>query len=131
MKTIVFLCVENSCRSQIAEAFAKINSGGEYNIQSAGSRPSGTVNPKAINSMSRVGYDLNTHHSKGIETLPMDGVEAMISMGCGDACPQVPAKQKIEWEIADPKDMDHEEFDKVRDIIQAKVENFLESLDNG
>ena len=61
----------------------------------------------------------------------MDGVEAMISMGCGDACPKVPAKQKIEWEIADPKDMDHEEFDKVRDIIQAKVENFLESLDNG
>ena len=131
MKTIVFLCVENSCRSQIAEAFAKINSGGEYNIQSAGSRPSGTVNPKAINSMSRVGYDLNTHQSKGYETLPMDGVEAMISMGCGDACPKVPAKQKIEWEIADPKDMDHEEFDKVRDIIQAKVENFLESLDNG
>ena len=131
MKTVVFLCVENSCRSQMAEAFAKINNGGQYNIQSAGSRPSGAVNPKAINSMARVGYDLNTHHSKGIETLPMDGVEAMISMGCGDACPQVPAKQRIEWEIADPKDMDNEEFDKVRDIIQAKVENFLENLDNG
>ena len=115
----------------MAEAFAKIKNGGQYSIQSAGSRPSGTVNPKAISSMSRVGYDLNTHHSKGIETLPMDGVEAMISMGCGDACPQVPAKQRIEWEIADPKDMGHEEFDKVRDIIQAKVENFLESLDNG
>ena len=131
MKTVVFLCVENSCRSQMAEAFAKINNGGQYNIQSAGSRPSGAVNPKAINSMARVGYDLNTHHSKGIETLPMDGVEAMISMGCGDACPQVPAKQRIEWEIADPKDMDDEEFDKVRDIIQAKVENFFENLDNG
>ena len=115
----------------MAEAFAKIKSSDQYNIQSAGSRPSGAVNPKAINSMSRIGYDLNTHHSKGIETLPMDGVEAMISMGCGDACPQVPAKQRIEWEIADPKDMDHEEFDKVRDIIQAKVENFIESLDNG
>jgi len=67
--------------------------------------------------MARVGYDLNTQHSKDIETLPMDGVEAMISMGCGDACLQVPAKQRIECEIADPKEMDNEEFDKVRDII--------------
>ena len=130
MKTIVFLCVENSCRSQMAEAFGKMIGADRYQFFSAGSKPSGKVNPKAMKVMSDIGYDMSDHQSKGIDSLPQEGVTAMVSMGCGDACPQIPALIRLEWEIPDPKYMDDKGFKKVRDEIGLHVEKLIKQMDN-
>ena len=107
---VVFVCVENSCRSQIAEAYARIFACGNVHVYSAGSRPSGQINPKAIVAMKEVGYDLNTHSSKGLDELPNVEFDAVITMGCGDACPFLRAKRHADWGIPDPKHLAPDEF---------------------
>lgn len=128
MKKVVFVCVENSNRSQMAEAFARMHGAGKVEAFSAGSRPSGRVNPKAIEAMKELGYDLTTHHSKGLESFNGQEVEAAITMGCGDECPLILAKQRVDWKIPDPRDMTPEEFRQVRDLIESKVKGLIETL---
>ena len=122
MSRYLFICVENSCRSQMAEAFARMAGAEAY---SAGSASSGIVNPKAIASMAEVGYDLAAHKSESVDALPSGAFDVVVSMGCGDACPTVAATRRIEWKIPDPKHMDPQEFAKVRDRIRAQVEALL------
>ena len=128
MKKLLFVCVENSNRSQMAEAFARIHGGPDVEATSAGSRPSGRVNPKAIEAMRELGYDLSTHGSKGLEAFNGQPVEVAITMGCGDECPLVLASRRVDWKIPDPRDMTPEEFRGVRDLIEAKVKELLASL---
>ncbi len=121
-KKILFVCVENSNRSQMSQAFAKILGGENIDAYSAGSRPSGKINPKAVAAMKELGYDLSTHHSKSLDKVKQFApFDAVITMGCGDACPWMPAKQFIDWQIPDPKDMNEDDFRKVRDMIRDKV----------
>jgi len=128
-KKILFVCVENSNRSQISEAFARIHGGNSVEAFSAGSRPSGKINPKAIASMKELGYDLNSHHSKSLEEVASSGpFDAVITMGCGDACPWMPAKKFIDWQIPDPKEMNDGDFRAVRNLIEEKVKSLLEEL---
>ena len=129
MKNIAFICVENSNRSQMAQAFAKIHSK-DVNAISAGSKPSGKVNPRAIRSMNKIGYDLNNHVSSSAEELHDTSVDYLVTMGCGDTCPFVPAKNRIDWQIPDPRDMDENEFDEVRDLIEEKVKSLLKEIGN-
>jgi arsenate reductase len=128
-KKLLFVCVENSNRSQMSEAFAKILGGENVDAFSAGSKPSGVVNPKAIASMKELDYDLSQHQSKSLKEVerfaPFD---AVVTMGCGDACPWMPAKKFIDWEIPDPKTMEPADFNKVRDLIKSKVGELLSSL---
>lgn len=128
MKKILFLCVENSNRSQMAEAFAKIHGKGIVEAYSAGSRPSGKVNPKAIAAMKEIGYDLTSHKSKSLDDIPNGDYEYAVSMGCGDNCPFVPAKNRIDWNIRDPRDMGIEDFRRMREIIKEKVNDLLEAI---
>jgi|TARA_B100001113_G_scaffold160012_1_gene130825 protein-tyrosine-phosphatase len=125
MKKVVFLCVENSCRSQIAEAFANIHGKEKILAFSAGSKPSGTINPKAISLMTELNYDLSTHQSIHVDKLPDVEIDAMISMGCGDSCPSIRAKERIEWDIPDPKEMEYQDFKEVIKNIERKVLDFL------
>ena len=118
----VFVCVENSNRSQMAEAFARMAGVEAY---SAGSRPSGKVNPKAIAAMQELGYDLAQHHSKSLGDLPNEPFDIAVTMGCGDACPNLQAKRREDWNIPDPKEMSAAEFREVRDLIGAKVKELL------
>ena len=127
MKTILFVCVENSCRSQIAEAFAKLHSKSSLNIISAGSNPSGSVNPKAIELMDKLGYELTNHYSKSVETV-IENVDYLVSMGCGDSCPNVSAKDRIDWDIPDPKDMNDKEFKEVIALIDKQVQNLIKNI---
>ena len=106
MHKILFLCVENSCRSQIAEAFAIKHGKNKVIAMSAGSRPSGIINETAILLMREFNYDLSSHQSSATYDLPEMKIHTMVSMGCGDSCPSIIADQKIEWDIPDPKDMD-------------------------
>lgn len=129
VKKVLFVCVENSCRSQMAEAFAKTAGKERIESYSAGSRASGTINKKAIKSMQRVGYDLSTYRSKQLSDIPAIEYDYAITMGCGDECPNVIAKQREDWAIPDPKNMDNQEFDKIRDMIRKKVLVLVNSLD--
>ena len=129
MKNIVFICVENANRSQMAQAFAKLY-GKQINAFSAGSKPSGKVNPRAINSMKKVGYDLTAHESTSTEELPETEFDYLVTMGCGDTCPHVPAKNRIDWNIPDPREMDEVEFDSIRDLIKENVRALLAKIEN-
>ncbi len=129
MKTVLFVCVENSNRSQMAEAFARIHGGDKVLAASAGSRPSGRINPKAIEAMKDLGYDLTAHASKGLEAFNGTAVDVAVTMGCGDECPLVSAGRREDWQIPDPRDMSPEEFRGVRDLIEKKVLQLLSSLD--
>lgn len=124
-KRILFVCVENSNRSQMAEAFARLHGTGRVEAYSAGSRPSGKVSPKAIAAMRELGYDLARHRSKGLADIPGVEYDVVVTMGCGDECPLVQAARREEWSIPDPKHLSPEEFRGVRDLIEHKVRNLL------
>ena len=127
VKRVLFVCVENSNRSQMAEAFARIHGGDRIEALSAGSRPSGRINPKAIGSMAELGYDLTTHASKSLEDIT-GAFDAVITMGCGDTCPWVPATRREDWDLPDPKDLDDAGYRAVRDDISRRVHDLLASL---
>ena len=128
-KKVLFVCVENSNRSQMSQAFATILGGDRIEAYSAGSKPSGIVNPKAIKAMHELGYDLGKHESKSLEEVKQYApFDAVVTMGCGDACPWMPAKKFVDWEIPDPKNMEPADFNKVRDMIKSKVKDLVETL---
>jgi len=129
MKTILFVCVENSNRSQMAEAFARMLGGAKVEAFSAGSRPSGRINPKAIDAMKELGYDLTSHTSKGLDAFNDQPVDVAVTMGCGDECPRVRAARREEWQIPDPREMSEDQFREVRDLIARKVGELLKSLE--
>lgn len=126
-KRVLFVCVENANRSQMAEAFAHIHGGEQIEALSAGSKPSGQVNPKAIRFMREVGYDLATHASKSLDDIHGE-FDAVITMGCGDNCPWVPAKRREDWALPDPKHLDDEGYREIRDAISARVKALLKDL---
>ncbi len=126
MPRVVFVCVENSNRSQMAQAFALMS--GDVEAYSAGSKPSGRVNPKAIAAMQELGYDLSTHVSKSLDDLPDVPFDAAVTMGCGDACPNLKAQRRVDWSIPDPREMEPAEFRQVRDLIGNKVRELIAEL---
>lgn len=128
-KKLLFVCIENSNRSQMSQAFAIILGGDTVEAFSSGSRPSGKINPKAIAAMKELGYDLTAHHSKSLDEVKQYApFDAVVTMGCGDACPWMPAKQFIDWQIPDPREMNEDDFRKVRDLIRDKVKELLKKL---
>jgi len=128
-KKLLFVCIENSNRSQMSQAFANILGGDQVEAYSAGSKPSGIVNPKAIAAMKELGYDLSTHDSKSLdEVKAFAPFDVVVTMGCGDACPWMPAKRFVDWQIPDPKHMEPAEFNTVRDFIRDKIASLLIEL---
>jgi len=127
-KNLLFVCVQNSNRSQMAEAFARIHGAEDFEAYSAGSQPSGEINPKAIAAMREIGYELSKHKSKSLEEIPQVEYDFVATMGCGDACPFVRAKRREDWQIPDPKNLPPAEFNKIRDLIEQKVRNVLSTL---
>ena len=129
MTSILFVCIENSNRSQMAEAFARIHGAGKVSPASAGSRPSGTINPRAIAAMAEKGYDLSTHSSKGLDEIGPGPWDYVVTMGCGDECPWIPARHRVDWDLPDPKEMAVEEFRGVRDRIEELVRQLIRAED--
>ena len=111
----------------MAEAFARIHGASVFEAHSAGSSPSGRINPRAIEAMREVGYDLSCHSSKSLAEFNGQEIDIAVTMGCGDACPLVHAGRRLEWHIPDPRDMPPEEFRGVRDLIERKVKELLAS----
>jgi protein-tyrosine-phosphatase len=127
-KRIVFVCIENSNRSQMAEAFARIHGADKVEAYSAGSRPSGQVNAKAIAAMRELDYDLTAHQSKSLSELAGIDFDVAVTMGCGDECPFIRATEREDWQIPDPKNMAEDCFRAVRDMIESNVMDLLQRL---
>ena len=125
---VLFVCVENANRSQMAEAFARHHGGDFVEAWSAGSRPSGTINPIAVASMRERGIDLSTHQSKSLSDVPPIEWDWVITMGCGDACPFVKARHREDWALPDPRSLPPSEFAGVRDTIESQVLALLETM---
>jgi protein-tyrosine-phosphatase len=128
MKRILFVCVENSNRSQMAEAFARVHGGQDVEAMSAGSRPSGTINPRAIQFMAERQLDLSAQYSKSLGDIGSDPFDVVVTMGCGDACPWIAAARRLDWALPDPKHLPDEEFRRVRDEIEQRVLDVLREL---
>ena len=129
VKKLLFVCIENSNRSQMSQAFAKILGGEQVAAYSAGSKPSGVVNPKAIAAMKELNYDLSIHDSKSLDEVKVFApYDAVVTMGCGDACPWVLAIQRIDWQIPDPREMDPKDFNAVRNLISEKVQELISNM---
>jgi arsenate reductase len=126
---IVFVCVENARRSQMAEGFAESIRKGKLGVYSAGSRPSSQIDPLVIEVMKEKGIDLSTKRPKGLNDLPPIEMDYLITMGCEETCPAIPSKKIVEWEIPDPKGKSIDAFRKVRDIIEDMVKTLLEEID--
>jgi len=122
---VLFVCVANSCRSQIAEAAARALTQEQWEIWSAGSSPSGRIHPIAVQVMSELGVDLSAHRSKGLRDVPSRQWDYVVTMGCGDACPQLPARHRADWDIPDPVGMPLEEVRRIRDDLIRRVGRLL------
>jgi len=127
-KKILFVCVENARRSQMAEGFAKAFGQGKLEVYSAGSRPSLEIDPLVIEVMKEKRIDLTAKRPKGLNDLPPIEMDYLITMGCEEVCPAVLAKKIIEWKIPDPKGKSIDFFREVRDIIEGKLKSLLEEI---
>lgn len=128
MKHVLFVCVENSCRSQMAEAFANMYGQEVIKAYSCGSRPSGKINPRAVTAMREAGYDLSVHASKGPDAVPDITYDLLVTLGCGDACPVIAAQAREDWPVPDPREMDQAAFASVRDTIADRVRQLIAGL---
>ena len=126
---LLFVCVENANRSQMAEALARLHGGDRVEAHSAGSRPSGVVNPKAVRAMAELGYDLGTHRSTSLDDIAGIDFDAVVTMGCGDQCPWVPARLREDWALSDPKHLDEDAYRRVRDDIARRVQDLIARLE--
>ena len=124
-KRIVFICVENARRSQMAQSFAEALGKGELEVYSAGSSPSKEIDPVVIEVMKEKGIDLSGKQPKSLDDLPKVEMDYLVTMGCEETCPAVLAKKTIEWEIPDPKGKSIEFCREIRDTVEDKVKDLL------
>ena len=131
-KNVLFVCVENAGRSQMAEAFFRKFTEGKFNVNSAGTVPSGNLNPIVVQVMKEIGIDMTSQSPKTISNSMIDNSFKTVNMGCMDkeSCPALFVKDVIEWNIQDPKEKTIEEVRKIRDQIKSEVLNLIKSIDN-
>jgi arsenate reductase (thioredoxin) len=125
MKRLLFVCVENAGRSQMAEGFARGLGGASVEAASAGSEPSGEINPRTVRFMAEKGISLEGHRSNSLDEIPPGTWDTVVTMGCGDACPWVPARHREDWDLPDPKNLDDAGFRAVRDEIETRVRKLV------
>lgn len=126
-KKVAFLCVHNSCRSQMAEAWAKELGRDVIEAYSAGTENYPEVKPKAVQVMEESGIDMSEHHPKLLSDIPED-VDILITMGCNVVCPYIPNTHTEDWGIEDPSGGTIEDFREVREIIKVKVEDLIDRI---
>ena len=128
MKTVLFVCVHNAGRSQMAAGFMQTLSGGRVRVLSAGSAPKESINPLAVQVMEEVGIDIANNQPKVLTTEAVKDSDVVITMGCGDACPYFPGKRYEDWVLEDPAGKDLETVRKIRDEIKLRVQALLSEL---
>ena len=128
-RKILFVCVENARRSQMAQGFAEVLGGEKVEVYSAGSCPASQIDPLVVEVMKEKGIDLSSKKPKGLDDLPPIEMDYLITMGCEETCPAVSAKRIVDWEIPDPKGKSIDVFREFRDIIEHKVKALLEGIE--
>ena len=127
--TVLFVCVHNAGRSQMAAGFLTALSDGAVDVRSAGSMPGDQINPVAVEAMAEVGIDIASEQPKVLTDQAVQDSDVVITMGCGDACPFYPGKRYEDWELDDPAGQDLATVRPIRDEIKTRVEGLLRSLD--
>ena len=125
---VLFVCVHNAGRSQMAAGFMAALSQGDVTVLSAGSAPKDSINPVAIAAMAEVGIDIANNQPKVLTSEAVQASDVVITMGCGDACPYYPGKRYEDWVLEDPAGKDLETVRKVRDEIKDRVTKLLSEL---
>ncbi len=126
--TVLFVCVHNAGRSQMAAGFLTHLAGNHINVRSAGSEPADNVNPVAVQAMREVGIDITAEQPKILTTDAVEAADVVITMGCGDTCPVFPGKRYEDWDLTDPAGQPIEVVRQVRDDIRGRVQELIESL---
>lgn len=131
IQNILFVCVENAGRSQIAEAFFKKFATKKFNVISAGTTPSFQLNPMVVKAMNEIGFDMTDQQPKLLSNIMIQNSLKTINMGCMDkeSCPSLFVKDVLDWNISDPKEKSIEEVRKIRDQIKTEVMNLIDSLE--
>jgi len=128
MKRVLFVCVENSCRSQMAEGFANEIGRDFFEAHSAGLQPAGAVNPRAVSAMKELSVDISSQRSKGFDDLPDYEWDAVVTIGRGDNCPSLPTRMRVDWDLPDPREKSEADFNQVRNKILVQVASLLRDL---
>ena len=126
--TVLFVCVHNAGRSQMAAGFLKELSAGSIEVLSAGSMPGHQINPVAVEAMAEVGIDISGEQPKKLSEDAVKASDVVITMGCGDECPYFPGKRYEDWELTDPAGQGIETVRDVRDEIKGRIEGLIASL---
>ncbi len=125
---VLFVCVHNAGRSQMAAGLVKLRSEGRIHVRSAGSAPAGEINPAVIEAMEEVGVDMGEEFPKPLTDEVVRAADVVITMGCGDACPIYPGKQYEDWELDDPAGRDLDAVREIRDAIDERVRRLVDEL---
>ena len=125
---VLFVCVHNAGRSQMAAGLVKLRSQGRIHVRSAGSEPANEINPAVVEAMEELGVDLNEEFPKPLTDEVVRAADVVITMGCGDACPIYPGKKYEDWELDDPAGQDLETVRRIRDELDGRVQNLIGEL---
>jgi arsenate reductase (thioredoxin) len=128
MSHVLFVCVQNAGRSQMAEALISQTAGGQHEARSAGTAPAERVHPEVVESMRELDVDLGERIPRRLEQDDAEWADVVVTMGCGDACPYIPGKRYVDWELEDPAGKPLDEVRRIRDEIARRVEALLGEL---
>src|SRR5512132_2337564 len=128
MPEVLFVCVHNAGRSQMAAALLDHLAGGRVTVRSAGSEPADSINPRVVAAMEEIGLDVSREHPKPLTGDAVEAADVVITMGCGDACPIYPGKRYEDWALDDPAGQDIETVRRIRDAIDTRVEKLIGEL---
>jgi arsenate reductase (thioredoxin) len=125
---VLFVCVHNAGRSQMAAGLLKLRSGGRINVRSAGSAPGDEINPAAVAALEELGIDLSEQFPKPLTDEVVRAADVVITMGCGDACPIYPGKRYEDWQLDDPAGQDLDTVRRIRDELDERVQKLIREL---
>jgi arsenate reductase len=125
---VLFVCVQNAGRSQMAETLFERAVTGRHEARSAGSAPAGAVHPEVVDAMREVGVELEDRVPRRLQREDAEWADVVVTMGCGDACPYIPGKRYVDWELTDPAGHDVQEVRRIRDEIDARVRSLADEL---
>ena len=129
MTRVLFVCVQNAGRSQMAEALFRAGAGARHDARSAGSAPARHVHPEVVEAMRELGIDLAGRSPRPLEPGDAEWADVVVTMGCGDACPYLPGKRYVDWKLEDPAGRTGTEVRRIRAEIEARVRSLLDQLD--
>ena len=129
MSTVLFVCLQNAGRSQMSAAFFERETGGKHTALSAGTTPADRVHPEVVEVMREIGIDLSDRKPQPLTRGLAEQADIVVTMGCGDACPYIPGKQYIDWDLRDPSGLPIEEVRAIRDDVTTRVRQLADQLD--